>query len=389
MRTGASLALPACPLLSDPGFSALRRYIIALTGLNYYEERRADLAVRIWARMRAAGTPDAAAYLERLRGDDADGKRERAQLIDDIAIGETYFFRFAEQFRALQDHVLPLLIRTEAASRSLNIWSAGCANGAEAYSLSILLKRSFGDALRNWSVSILATDLNARAIERARLAVYTPWALRTLDAPTRRDCFDPLPDGSFRLRARYREGVEFRVHNLLHADPPAPETGNEGRGFDLVFCRNVLIYFDDQSISRTLRTLTETLGPGGWLFLGHAEAAMVRGASAAALRTVAFTGTYVYQRVESNGDGSGTLPVLAAPADTFVAGSPGEAPSFVLPLLPEQTPAAKPAPRSTPDADSPADARRAVRSLLDVGDTRTALDRLEPLLAGAASPGVG
>ncbi|EFH13504.1 CheR methyltransferase, SAM binding domain protein, partial [Pseudoroseomonas cervicalis ATCC 49957] len=285
--------------LPDVEFARLKAAVIARTGHFYYEDKDALLWERLRRRLRETGLPGPAAYLERLR-DPARGEAEWAALEAEITIGETFFFRYAEQFAALQQTILPDILARRREERRLRAWSAGCASGAEPYSLGILLRRMLGEALPDWRLSLLGTDLNEAALAMARRGQYSRWALRSLPAEELERDFLPGADGrSWLLRPQHRALVRFERQNLLGLlDGTAPL---EMDGFDLILCRNVLIYFHPEVVERLVRALAARLAEGGWLLLGHAEPNPV---FAEFLEVVNLPGTVAYRR------GGDPLPAL-------------------------------------------------------------------------------
>lgn len=287
---------PRSGLEVDPGFPALKARIIARTGHHYYADKDDLLFDRLRKRFRALGLADATAYAACL-DDRLTGGPEWAALEAEITIGETFFFRYAEQFAALRTTILPALIAARAPERTLRVWSAGCSTGAEPYSIAILLHELLGTALPDWRVSILGTDISTAALETARAGIYGRWALRTLPPGERLRYFVPGPavagpgrDGTFALRPEFRRMVRFERRNLMdlldgRAAPPLPE-------FDLILCRNVLIYFEADTVLGIVRALGRRLTPEGWLLIGHAEP---NPAIAAMLEPVNLPGTVAYR----------------------------------------------------------------------------------------------
>lgn len=164
-------------LLHDPHLPLLRDWIITRTGLSYYQNRDFDFAYaleRVYAPL--GPVPGAQTLHGRLRAN----ALEMEALVEQLTIGETFFFRHMEMFNALRDTVFPDLIRRKAHNRSLRIWSAGCSIGAEPYSLSILLREILGHKLVGWTLEILGTDINRRFLQQAEEGRYDPWALRGL-----------------------------------------------------------------------------------------------------------------------------------------------------------------------------------------------------------------
>ena len=200
-------------------------------------------------------------------------------LIENLTIHETYFFRDLPHHAHLRGHVLPAIIEARRAERTIRLWSAGCATGEEPYSLAILALEALadlGEAQRTnhgvvtaWSVDVLGTDISRIAVRQARNACYSGEGLGAFrDLPAEyHPWFVPL-DGAGpnhrKVRADARKVVRFQQHNLMAPQPP--ETG-----FDLVSCRNVMIYFDDDSRRAAQIRLIEAVGPGGWLVLGTTD----------------------------------------------------------------------------------------------------------------------
>jgi chemotaxis protein methyltransferase CheR len=181
---------------------------------------------------------------------------------------ETYFFREPHHFDIIVRHIIPSLGEALRA-RPLRVLSAGCSSGEEPYSLAIALHDS-GLELRGIEWRIDACDLNRERLARAREGVYEGGSLRTCEAETLRRYFE-TQEGRHRLRDRYRKGVRFFEANLAAA------TGSIGSPpYDVVLCRNLLIYFDDAGFDRTVRLLGRALGPEGWLVLGHSESLIDR-----------------------------------------------------------------------------------------------------------------
>lgn len=259
---------------AEPAYAGLKARIIARTGHAYYNDKDDLLLERLYRRMRATGAPNLEGY-GALLGEASQGEAEWARLEAEITIGETFFFRYGEQFAALRGTILPDLVAARRAERRLRIWSAGCSTGAEPYSLAILVREILGESLPEWRVTILGTDISAAAIATARAAEYGRWALRTMPPEERLRYFIHLPpqpgvrrEGGFALRPEFREMVRFAQGNLLKvAEPP----GGAEEGYDLILCRNVLIYFDAATVGRVVHGLGRRLRPEGWLLLGHAE----------------------------------------------------------------------------------------------------------------------
>ncbi|MCJ2068985.1 protein-glutamate O-methyltransferase CheR [Methylobacterium sp. J-030] len=390
---------------ADPAYAALKARIIARTGHHYYADKDDLLIERLRRRFRDSAAADCAAYAV-LLSDGSQGEAEWARLEAEITVGETFFFRYAEQFQALRAEILPALIAARADRRALRIWSAGCSTGAEPYSLAILVRELLGEALPDWRVSILGTDISTEALATARAAEYGRWALRTMPPEERLRYFTRLPpapglrrEGGYALRPEFRGLVRFERGNLLTlAEPAAPA----GEAFDLILCRNVLIYFDARTVAAVVRGLGRRLRPDGWLLLGHAEPSP---AFAGFLDAVSLPGTVAYRaRPEAPAlavpaaplaigggvfaeatapDGAGSSPMAAAPMAPDAA-APGVVPASAAarhaqaslpPTLPDEA-------ASEIGTQIEASDRDRIRTLADAGDTgaawralRLALDR--------------
>jgi chemotaxis protein methyltransferase CheR len=280
-------------LIGDPAYLLLKEHLIGSTGLTYYVDKDIDLARRLGRRLSTTGVEDCATYLTILR-DPLRGPPELDALIAEITIGETYFFRHQEHFDALRDRVLPdLMSRNETrnrASRSLRIWCAGCADGPEPYSLAILLKREMARQILGWEVTILGTDINRRCLARAREGRFEEWALRSTSEEIKRSCFS-REGRCWNIAQEYKEWVSFQFHNLV--EHSFPSLLNNLSAFDLIVCRNVMIYFGPDLMRRMIRQFYDCLVPGGWLVVGPAEPNMTCFTS---FRAVNAPGVTLYQK---------------------------------------------------------------------------------------------
>ena len=259
--------VPCASLITDPGYGKLKEYVIKETGLSYYLDKDEDLAGHLAKRMETVGITGCAEYLSLLEVSES-GNDEMNLLIQHLTIGETFFFRHPESFDALKKTVIPDLLRKKEMTRHLRIWSAGCATGAEPYSLSILLRQMLGSSVSKWNVSIVATDINLEFLERGREGRFEEWAFRGTPESLRQQCF--LPAGkSWIIKPEFKEGVSFQYHNLV--SDSIPSSWHEVEAFDLILCRNVTIYFSLEMTRRVIALLHRSLGDGGWLVVGHSE----------------------------------------------------------------------------------------------------------------------
>jgi chemotaxis protein methyltransferase CheR len=246
--------------MSEAEFAELRQLIHGYSGIAFEPGKKYLLERRLAARLEAAGARDFAEYARLLRSGSR-GRRELEEAVDRVAINETYFFREDYQLRAFSDEILPAI--RAAGRKRLSIWSAGCSTGEEAYTISMLVLEDGGFA--GWDVRIVGSDISRRALRTASLGRYREGAFRAT-TPARRDRFFRRVDDEWEVRDPVRAPVSFARLNLLEHEPLA-EVGE----VDVLFCRNVLIYFDSATRERVVRAFWQQLAPGGWLLLGHSE----------------------------------------------------------------------------------------------------------------------
>jgi chemotaxis protein methyltransferase CheR len=229
-------------------------------------------------------------YLDRLEGPDIE--TELQALVLELTVPETYFFRHGDQFRAFADVALPEAHAARGSIRKLKVLSAGCASGEEPYSLAMLVRERGADC--GWDVDIRALDINATMLTKAARGCYSAWAMREAPANTQRRWFRNVGK-VFELEETIRAAVTFQEVNLVQEDTElwSPER------YDVIFCRNVLMYFTPDSAQALVARLTRSLARGGHLFLGHAET--LRGLSNDYhLRHT--HGTFYYQRKYAHSD---------------------------------------------------------------------------------------
>ena len=190
---------------------------------------------------------------------------EARELARELTVGETYFFRHADQFRAFEEVALPARIRARSSARALRILSAGCASGEEAYSLAVGVRNALPD-LDSWQAKLQGIDVNPTMIAKAIRAHYSAWSLREI-TPEKRERHFHLEGREFRLEEAVRRMVSFEERNLVDDDP----LFWQDQIFDVIFCRNVLMYFTAEAARAVVAKFARSLAPGGFLFLGHAE----------------------------------------------------------------------------------------------------------------------
>jgi chemotaxis protein methyltransferase CheR len=247
-------------------FRLLRDLFNQHCGIQFGPEARPVLERRLRERVSVLGLSSFSEYYQLLRFHSR-GRAELDEAIELVTINETYFFREEYQLRALKDEILPMLTGgaggVPVGRPRLSLWSAGCSTGEEVYSIAIAAKESpatFGREIR-----VFGSDISRRCVAAARRGVYGPSAFRAAPLDLRRRYFIERPDGAH-ISDEIRSICQFGQLNLLDATRAAIV----GR-VDVIFCRNVLIYFDDSARRRVIEMFYERLSPGGFLLLGHSE----------------------------------------------------------------------------------------------------------------------
>ena len=259
--------------------------IVDRIGLRFDDAKRGFLGNVLRRRLEDLGQPSDA-YLTNL--EQRPSTNEISSLAGELTVGETYFFRNGEQFRALAEVALPERMCDRKTPCELSLLSAGCASGEEAYSIAIVARETIVDPA--WNVLVRAIDINPAALTKAVAARYSPWALRDTSLDRQRKWFRPNGH-ELLLDEAIRRAVTVSAGNLVKDDPDLWPAA----GYDVIFCRNVLMYFAPEQMHLVVERIARSLAPGGFLFLGHAES--LRGVSDAFhLRHT--HGTFYYQRKE-------------------------------------------------------------------------------------------
>ncbi len=256
------------PILSEPLQTSLKELLAQQTGLNFNSSGWRDFAPRFAAAAKDAGAADTTAYARQLLSSPL-SRGNIETLARHLTVGETYFFRDKRSFDALAAHVLPELLRSrELSQRRLRIWSAGCCTGEEAYSIAILLDRLLPQQ-DNWDISIVATDINPRFLQKAERAIYGEWSFRGTPDWVRNNYFTPRRNNTYELVPKIRERVKFAYLNL--AENVYPSAANNTDRLDAIFCRNVLMYFSPDQARSVVRRFRAAIHENGLLLVNPAE----------------------------------------------------------------------------------------------------------------------
>jgi len=273
--------------LPDDVFRLLRDFVHGYCGIYFDDGSKFLLERRLARRLEQHQLKSFEEYYHFLR---YDRKREEELviLIDNLTTNETYFFRESAQLRAFSEEILPELRENLADRRKvLRIWSAGCSTGEEPYTIAILLLES-GDWWRDWQVEILGSDINQRVLHTARKGVYKKSAHRATSPDMLAKYFVAEEKGDYRIIDKVKELVSFSCLNLLD-----PYKTSLISNMDIIFCRNVIIYFDREAKKRVIGSFYQKLRDGGYLLLGHSES-LINISNAFILRTL--KNDMVYQK---------------------------------------------------------------------------------------------
>ncbi|MDN5347534.1 MAG: chemotaxis protein methyltransferase CheR [Clostridia bacterium] len=240
-------------------FERLREYIYRESGIYFEDTKLYYVEKRVEQQMEKYGFKDFTAYLGALKFDTT--SRMRQELLNSLTVNETYFFREYDQLKCLAEEVVPLWCQNGIGHSGVRIWCAGCASGEEAYTLAIVMQEMAPDV--QWEIH--ATDINTEVLDKAEKGIYNHYAVRQVPEVYFKRYFTPLGD-NYAISSLLKRKIRFYQLNLV--DDAAMRNI---RGFHAIFCRNVLIYFDDLSRRRVALHFYQALEPGGYVFLGHSE----------------------------------------------------------------------------------------------------------------------
>lgn len=266
-----------------------RQLVAQRIGLQLREQESDFFRKTLNTRLKTLKLSEANEYFTLLSDKSTQGEAEWRQLSILLTNQESYFFRDQKQFELLRHHILPELIQTNKARKTLRIWSAGCSTGQEPYSLAILV-----DLLlpfhADWEIFILGTDLSEAALEKAREGVFAPWSFRSMESELQERYFH-RHQGQFALNERIRKMVTFRHNNLFQDQFPL--RSSDVHEMDLILCRNVFIYFQRDAVAMVLKKFEQTLREDAYLLTGHAE---LHDAPLGNLLPRIHPGTIIYQK---------------------------------------------------------------------------------------------
>jgi chemotaxis protein methyltransferase CheR len=254
--------VPDYPALTEEEFRRLCEYLYRRSGIVFTEAKRYYVERRVNERMSATASQSFASYFARLR---INAQGENEKFVNALTVNETYFYREEHQLKCLTTDLLAERVRQKRKGEAIRIWSVPCSTGEEPFSLAIWL-------LENWSlvdeyeIEIVGSDIDTTVLEQARQGTFGKRALMRLSPYLVEKYFSPMMEEKWKILDELLNSVQFSAVNIIERN----ETRVHGR-FDVIFCRNVLIYFDDASRRLAAENLYENLMPGGFICLGHTE----------------------------------------------------------------------------------------------------------------------
>ena len=296
--------IAAEPEMTKEEFLAMRDFIHERSGIFFAENKEYLLRNRLVKRMAELGVSTYKDYFYRVKYDASN--KEFSELMNLVTTNETFFFRNEPQLLSFSDEVLPLLLdqKRDARGKSLKIWSAGCSTGEEPYTIAVIIMERLG-SLAGWNIEIIANDISENVLQKARLGEYSGLTLRNVKPLVLDRYFQKTGDGDiYRVRPEVKALVKFSQINLNDQRKLAMLSG-----FDVILCRNVMIYFSDDVKRQIVRGFYNALKPGGYLYIGHSET--LHGISKA-FKLVYFKNALVYHK-EPAGPAEDT-PSVAQPA---------------------------------------------------------------------------
>ena len=246
--------------MTDKEFSTLTNFVKTKYGIDL-TKKRVLIESRLTPELHRRGFDSFQQYMDVVFQDKAGN--EIITLLNKLTTNLSYFMRENEHFNYLLQHVLPYLEKTRT-NHVVRIWSAGCSTGQEAYNTAMVIDEYFGPRKSSWDTTILATDISMQVLTKAQKGIYTAEELKDLPARWRMKYLVPLSDGRFQICEKLRKEVIFRPGNLM-------EPFHFKKPFDLIFCRNVMIYFDAQTKMELVNKFFDWTADGGYLFIGHSE----------------------------------------------------------------------------------------------------------------------
>ncbi|MFZ2444827.1 MAG: CheR family methyltransferase [Syntrophobacteraceae bacterium] len=370
--------------IAEAQLSRLSEFVAARMGLHFPKERWRDLERGITAASRELGI-DGKSCVKWLLSS-LPTRSQIEILANHLTVGETYFFRDKKLFKELETGILARLIRSRrGGGKYLRIWCAGCSSGEEPYSVAILLNKMIPD-LRDWNTTILATDISPRVLRKAADAVYGHWSFRDIEPEIKEGFFTRRDDGQFELLPRIRKMVTFSYLNLV--EDTYPSLVNNSNAMDVIFCRNVLMYFVPDLAAKVARNFRRCLVDGGFLSVSPTESS---NAVFPQFTRVRVPGAILYKKEKQKGPCGFSCGPPAGPGVSFKPAT-GFVPNRVVAPMPTppnpqivSPPQSPDTPLETgipaPETQIPRDLHQEALALYDAGCYPEAVEKSENLLS--------
>lgn len=258
--------------IPDQLINQFSKFISENLGLYYPAKCHIDLYNRFHQAAKKFGFSDPEACMNWLISTPL--KQEQIETLSAyLTVGETYFYRDKLIYDSLEKHVLPAIINARRnRGKYLRIWSAGCSSGEEPYSIAILLHKMLAD-IKDWNISIIATDINQEALQKAEKGIYKKWSFRAAPQWMKEEYFIKNREDAFTIMSFIQDMISFSYHNL--AKDPFPSLANNTTAIDIIFCRNVIMYFHPKLARRIINRFYRSLRNGGWLIVSGSEGYML------------------------------------------------------------------------------------------------------------------
>jgi len=282
---GIPLSAPNIPEISDEDFLKFREFFYSKTGIMFQDNKRYFVDKRLNQQIVNGGYSGFRQYFDAVRF--GAGGAELQALVNCMTVNETYFYREDYQLKCLVQSILPEIVKRLDPGETIKIWSMPCSTGEEPYSIALYLLE-YWRMVDDFDIEIVASDIDTEVLKKAKLGIYAERALHYVSQETVNKYMVDVGQGSYQMIDELRKSIKFTQTNIMDA-----ATNNFYRGFQVVFCRNLLIYFDDLSRREAAEAIFTAMVPGGFVCLGHSES-MSRISSLFELRK--FPETIVYQK---------------------------------------------------------------------------------------------
>ncbi|NVJ49505.1 MAG: protein-glutamate O-methyltransferase [Gammaproteobacteria bacterium] len=262
-------------LFTREDFKQVQKIVFDNAGIKLSDHKFEMVYGRLARRLRATGIRSVNEYLDFAKQDE----QETIQFTNALTTNLTYFFRESHHFEFIESKVVPQVIDSNKSTKKVRIWSAGCSSGEEPYSIAYSIRNLIKNQ-SSWDIKILATDLDTEVLKKAKNGIYISERIESMSADQRQSLFNKTPSG-YCVKDDWRRYIFFKQLNLMNSWPMRGK-------FEVIFCRNVLIYFDRDTQQKLIGRFRELLAPNGYLILGHSESIGAQGSNFKALGKTIF-----------------------------------------------------------------------------------------------------